>query len=50
MPRNPKIEFNEEKMYMGDPYVIDLEDTMGSITVYSPKMGDILEIGSDKFY
>lgn len=35
---------------MGYPYVIDLEDTVGSVTVYSPTIGDIVEIGDDRFF
>lgn len=50
MPRNPKIEFDELQMYFGEPYVIDVEDAVGSITVYSPTIGDILLMGEKKFY
>lgn len=38
------------QMYFGEPYVIDLEGTPGKITVYSPTIGDIIEIGENKFY
>lgn len=37
-------------MYFGEPYVIDLEDTMGKVTVLSPSMGDIIRIGETRFY
>ena len=50
MPRNPKIEFDELQMFFGEPYVIDTEETEGSITVYSPTIGDILLMGEKKFY
>lgn len=50
MPRNPKIEFDELQMYFGEPYVINLDDTEGQITVYSPTIGDIMQVGESKFY
>ena len=50
MPRNPKVEFDMLKMYFGRPYVIDLENTTGNITIYSPTMGDIVDVGEEKFY
>lgn len=50
MPRNPKVEFDMLKMYFGRPYVIDLESVYGKITVYSPTIGDIVDIGETKFY
>ena len=50
MPRNPKIEFDMLQMYCGEPYVIDLPDTIGSITVYSPTIGDVISAGEKKFY
>lgn len=50
MPRNPKIEFDELQMYFGYPYVIDTEDSQGTVTVYSPTIGDIMAIGESKFY
>ena len=37
-------------MYFGDPYVIDLENTPGVVTVYSPTIGDIVHIGEKRFY
>lgn len=37
-------------MYFGNPYVIDLEDTPGQVTVYTPTIGDIINIGEKKFY
>lgn len=48
--RSPKIEFDQLKMYFGEPYVIDLEDAYGSITVYMPTIGDIIRIGEKRFY
>ena len=50
MPRNPKIEFDLLQMYFGEPYVIDLPDALGKVTVYSPTIGDIIEIGEKNFY
>ena len=50
MPRNPKVEFDQLQMFCGQPYVIDLEDTPGKVVVYSPTMGDIINIGEKKFY
>ena len=50
MPRNPKLTFNMEKMYFGKPYTIDLESAIGSITVYAPTIGDLIQIGNDRFF
>lgn len=50
MPRNPKVEFDQLQLYFGEPYVIDLDNTPGSITVYSPTIGDIVHMGEKKFY
>ena len=50
MPRNPKIEFDTLQMFCGEPYTIDLEDTPGKIVVYSPTIGDIINVGEQKFY
>lgn len=50
MPRNPKIEFDELQMFFGEPYVIDCESAVGTITVYSPTIGDIVRIGEKRFY
>lgn len=49
-PRYPKIGFDRLKILFGDPYVIDLENVSGSITVKSPSIGDIVEIGEFRFY
>ena len=48
--RNPIIEFDELQIYMGLPYVVDLEGINGKITVYSPTLGQAIEKGFDKFY
>lgn len=48
--RNPKIEFDQLQMYFGEPYVIDLEDAMGTVTVYQPTIGNIISLGEKKFY
>ena len=50
MPRNPTVEFDTLRMFFGEPYVIDVEDAIGTVTVYSPTIGDIMEIGEQKFY
>ena len=50
MPRNPKIEFDELQVYFGEPYVIDIENTAGTLTIFPPTIGDILEMGEKKFY
>ena len=50
MPRNPKIEFDMLQMYCGEPYVIDLPDVIGTVTVYSPTVGDIISTGEKTFY
>ncbi len=48
--RNPVIEFDELKMYFRKPYVIDLENTDGSITLIQPSVNDIIELGEKRFY
>lgn len=48
--RNPKIEFDKLQMYFGEPYVINLENTEGIITIYQPTIGDIVKFGEKKFY
>ena len=48
--RNPIIEFDKLQMYFGEPYVIDLDDCVGSITIYQPTIGDIVRIGEQIFY
>ena len=45
----PKLSFNRTQMYMGRPLVIDLPDTIGSVTVYEPKMKEVIDIGDDVF-
>ena len=50
MPRMPMVEFDMLQMYFGDPYVIDLENAYGAITVYSPTIGDIVRVGEKRFY
>lgn len=50
MRRYPQISFDRLKMYFGEPYVIDCENAKGSITIYQPTIGDILQMGQIKFY
>lgn len=44
------IEFDELQMYFGEPYVIDCESAVGSITIYEPSIGDIIKVGQSKFF
>lgn len=48
--RNPTIKFNKLKMYFGRPYTIDLENVDGSITIYPPTLGDIVDYGEEEWY
>lgn len=50
MPRNPTVKFDQLQMYCGEPYIIDLEDAPGKVVVYSPTIGDIINIGEKRFY
>lgn len=50
MRRYPKIEFDRLQMYMGYPYVIDIPDAFGSITIKKITMGDVIKIGEKRFY
>ena len=44
------IEFDDLQMYFGEPYVIDCENTIGTITIYEPTIGDIIKVGQTKFF
>lgn len=46
----PKLEFDYLKMYFGEPYTIDEKDCEGSITIYEPTLGNIIELGENAFY
>ena len=48
--RNPVIEFDELQIYMGIPHTIDIEGIEGSITIYSPTLGQVIKMGQLKFY
>lgn len=48
--RYPQIEFDKLQMYFGIPYVIDVEDARGCITIAPPTLGRIVEYGEKKFY
>ena len=48
--RNPVIEFDDLQIYMGLPHTIDLEGLKGNITIYSPTLGQVIQMGQDKFY
>lgn len=49
-PRYKQLEFDKLQMYFGKPYVIDIENTRGSVTVYQPTIGKIVNIGEKRFY
>ena len=48
--RYPILKFDLLKMYCGRPYVIDLPSAEGSVTVCIPTMGQLIDIGEEKFY
>ena len=48
--RNPVIEFDKLKLFFGEPYVIDLDNADGIITINQPTIGDIVELGEKRFY
>lgn len=48
--RNPKIEFDKLQLYFREPYTINLESAVGSITITQPTIGDIINIGERRFY
>ncbi len=48
--RNPKIEFDQLQLYFREPYVIDLPDVQGKITLTQPNIGDVIKIGEARFY
>lgn len=48
--RNPVIQFDLLKMYFGKPYEIDLEGVDGSITIYPPTIGDVVDYGEKEWY
>ena len=47
--RYPPIEFDRLQMYMGFPYVIDLESAEGSITMSVPTMRTFIELGEKRY-
>lgn len=48
--RNPKIEFDQLQLFFREPYVVDLPETKGKITLTQPSIGDVVRIGEEKFY
>lgn len=48
--RNPVIEFDKLQMFFGEPYVIDVEDAEGTITLVPPSIGDFIRFGEKRFY
>ena len=49
-PRYPSLEFDRLKLFFGDPLTIDVEGARGTVTVKSPTLGDIVQIGESRFY
>ena len=47
--RYPKLEFDRLQMYFGEPYLIDLDNAEGSITIKMPTVGDIIVFGEKRF-
>ena len=47
--RYPQIEFDRLQMYMGFPYVIDLQSAEGSITISVPTMRTFIELGEKRY-
>lgn len=48
--RNPEIEFDRLKMYLGEPYVIHVNDVSKDLVVLQPTIGDIISFGEKRFY
>lgn len=48
--RYPKLEFDRLKIFFGEPLTIDVEGVRGTVTVKSPTIGDIIQIGESRFY
>lgn len=48
--RNPVIKFDKLKLFFGEPYEINLEDTDGKIIMTQPTIGDVVELGEQRFY
>lgn len=48
--RNPKIDIDKLALYFKEPYVIDVEDAVGQVTVTQPTIGDVVRIGENRFY
>lgn len=48
--RYPTLELDRLKLLFGDPLVIDEDGVRGTVTVKSPTIGDIIQIGESRFY
>lgn len=48
--RNPQIEFDKLKMYLGEPYTIHVNDVCNDIVISQPTIGDIIRFGEKEFY
>ena len=48
--RNPVLEFDSLQMYFGEPYHINLDSAQGEVIIYSPTIGELIEVGEKRFY
>ena len=48
--RNPSIEFDKLQLYFREPYLIDLPNAEGSITLTQPSLGDVIKLGEKRFF
>lgn len=48
--RNPIIEFDKLQLYFGEPYVIDIPNADGKITLIQPTIGDVIELHEKRYY
>ena len=48
--RYPVLKFDMLRMYFGKPYVIDLDTADGQVIVRVPTLGEIINIGEERFY
>lgn len=50
MSRNPKIDIDKLRLYFREPYVIDVENAKGTLTLYQPSIRDLIRIGETRFF
>ncbi len=48
--RYEQFKFDSLQMYMGYPYTIDCGEGMEKISIYSPTLGDMIELGQERFF